>query len=201
MPVSRQSGSPRAASRTRRSPARCVTGTMVSAPGQQMKAVVRQPHPESEWHQRIRVIHGDLRDRALPVASQGSPRVRAAPPSSTNGDHDQRADEQHRKRRRFGYDAERPRHHGLDAATGRGHPERVQQAAEHEDHRQRGDVPPLARIGRCPIGAAVGELRAGHARRRARCCRAGTRARSRGRACSPCCRPSSGRNSRSSQPR
>ena len=202
MPVNRHSGSPSTGQ-----PSEIVDGALRDRHDgertrQQMEPVVRQPHAEAERHERVRVVHGDLRRRSAAIAGEPSGRPRPPPPSRT-----QRRDEQRQRRTASastGASDATPSacaNHASRPQTGADHAERVQQAAEREQHRERGDVRGAAPTGRCPIAGRVSASSA-----------PGTRAASAMLSCGHACTQSrqsvqsmlptfSGRNSRSSQPR
>ena len=169
--------------------------------GQQMESVVRQPHAEAERHERVGVAHGDPAHRSAGSAGNRAGERRGA------ADEDQRRDARATATNRIASTGTSEAHAEERApATPRGgrpaRPCRTRSAGRRRrTARPAPRCPAAAPASRRPIAGADRPARPRQTRPPARCCRADTRARSRGRTCSPGCRPSTAGRDPSSHPR
>ena len=199
MPVSRHSGSPstahpeevdRRALRHRHDGERA---------GQQVEAVVGEPHSKTKRNERVGELQSRLRTgprrRARPAESLQRPRRRGLLGSSTE------TDEEHRRERgRFRAPAHRAHERALDGRSRRGHREARSAAREREQHRQHGDIAPVGQAADAGTALDLEQFRAGtrNASATLSCGQACTQSRQNVQSRLPTL---AGRNSPSSQPR
>ena len=151
-----------------------------------MEAVVRQPHAETQRHQRIDITHGVVDEPAFPGPAPGAAGQRR-PRQQSGGQDDQPEHEDERQAGRGRGGVERACQRGLQRIDRPDHVEGVDERAERQDHDQRGQVRPPAEAadaGAIGVGPQLGGRGAARSARR---CRTGRRGRSPGRRCSPCC--------------